>query len=99
MLFKTKEIGEEILIKLTGGLDTAAVNDISQQFEDFITQTNEKNVKIDCAELEYISSSGLRLLLKLRKNTDKTITLKGVNAEITNILKITKLDDMFQYEE
>lgn len=99
MLFDFTIADNTITGIFNGRLDTTSVNLMTEQFDSFIKDATNKEVIIDCTDLEYISSSGLRLLLKLRKNISNTITLKGVNIEIMNILKITKLDASFQYAE
>ena len=44
--------------------------------------------EIDASELEYISSAGLRVLLKLSKAVDK-VTLNNVSSEVYEILYVT----------
>ena len=50
-------------------------------------------VEIDASELEYISSAGLRVLLKLRKNVDE-LTIYNVNPEVYEIFEVTGFDQL-----
>ena len=62
----TKEInGTEMTVAISGRLDT----ETAPQFESEIVSEMEgiKSLVIDLGELEYISSSGLRALLALKK--------------------------------
>lgn len=61
-----KENGGSVLATLNGRLDTAAAADVAGNFEELQTMA-DKEIKLDCTGLEYISSSGLRLFISLRK--------------------------------
>ena len=77
------EIIEEnggLTAKLTGRLDTPAAIKASQEFQPLFEQA-DKVITLDCNSLEYISSSGLRLFLTLRKET----SAKGGKVIIVNI--------------
>ena len=55
----------------------------------------------ECKELEYIASSGLRILLDVLKKTKakgKTVTLRNVNDDIKNVFKITGFINLFEFE-
>ena len=52
--------------------------------------------EVDCTDLKYISSSGLRVLLTAQKKWGKDkITLKNVRKEVNEILEMTGFDDIF----
>jgi len=56
---------------------------------------------IDCSELEYISSSGLRIFLNILKNARSSgnkVTLLGVNEVIRDVLELTGLVKLFELE-
>ncbi len=95
MVVNFEEKDERIFISLSGRLDTATSQDLMNNKSEKIAQLNGKDVEIDCSELEYISSSGIRLLLLIRKTAGNSVTLKGVRPEIMQILKVTHLDNMF----
>ena len=58
--------GQETVVGLVGRLDTPASIEIAPQIED-LKEATSGTVILDCKDLEYISSSGLRLFLGLRK--------------------------------
>ena len=55
----------------------------------------------ECKDLEYIASSGLRILLDVLKKTKakgKTVTLRNVNDDIKNVFQITGFINLFMFE-
>ncbi|MBR1935151.1 MAG: STAS domain-containing protein, partial [Muribaculaceae bacterium] len=52
-------------------------------------------------KLEYIASSGLRILLSLLKSAKANgnrVVLKDVNADIKNVFKMTGFITLFEFE-
>lgn len=98
MNYNFEENDKGIVLCFAGRLDTATSQEIMTQMNEKIAQWQGKNVLIDCSDLEYISSSGIRLLLFIRKSVGNKVTLKGVHPEIMQILKVTHLDTMFVME-
>ncbi|MBQ6036289.1 MAG: STAS domain-containing protein, partial [Lachnospiraceae bacterium] len=50
-------------------------------------------VEIDMTDLQYISSAGLRVLLRVKK-TNPELSLTGVNSEVYEILDMTGFTEM-----
>ena len=85
------ENGKETVIHLSGQLDTLTSIDFEKEVTS-ILQGGAQTVVLDGAELTYISSAGLRLLLTLQKgmkNKGGSFRLKNVQDEIMEILNIT----------
>ena len=60
-----------------------------------------KDVVIDCKGLEYIASSGLRILLGILKGAKASgskVTLRDVNEDIKNVFKLTGFISIFEFE-
>lgn len=57
---------------------------------------SDKDIILDASELNYISSAGLRLLLKFRKLTINRITVANVNDAVIEILETTGFDSFFE---
>lgn len=84
-------------IVLTGSLDTIAAGQVTTELNSII-ENNTKNITIDCSGMDYIASSGLRLLLMLRKNCKANggdITLTDVQTNVMEVLTITHFNHMF----
>ena len=95
-----EEHDENILVTMIGSLDTAAAIEAEQTLKP-ITEGEGKDIVFECKELEYIASSGLRILLDVLKKTKakgKKVTLRNVNEEIQNVFKITGFINLFEFE-
>ena len=95
-----QELDEKTMITLIGSFDTAAAIEVDQTLKP-VTEAISKDVVFECKELEYIASSGLRILLdvlKKAKAKGKTVTLCNVNDDIKNVFKITGFINLFEFE-
>lgn len=91
---------DTIYATLSGRLDTAASSDFSRDMMPMMDDAS-KHIVLDCYQLEFISSSGLRLLLMLRKQTiaqGGDITIKGVNDAVKQVFTITGFYALFNFE-
>ena len=59
-----EQLEDRYLVTLEGELDTVAAADVEKTLQPLYT-TNGKDVIIDCEGLEYIASSGLRILISI----------------------------------
>lgn len=79
-----------ITVKLIGRLDTASTAQCREEMAPVFE--SKKDVLIDCSELEFISSSGLRIILSIRKATkanNVNLTLSNMNEDVSNVFRIT----------
>lgn len=82
---------------LDGSLDTAASEQATRDLAPLL-ESNGRDIIIDCTSLRYISSSGLRILLSIRKSANKTgstVTLTNVNSVIRDVLFTTGFQNLF----
>lgn len=96
-----QEIDGKLVAVLDGQLDTAAAVEVEQQLQP-LYENEDKDIVIDCEKLEYIASSGLRILLSILKRAKAhghTVTLKGLNDDIKNVFKMTGFINLFQFED
>lgn len=85
---------------LCGRLDTAAAQQFEKDMQPLMEKA-DKPIVLDCSQLDFISSSGLRLFLALRKQTlakGGNVTIKGVNPEIKQVFTITGFFSLFNFE-
>lgn len=95
-----QELEAMTIVTLTGSLDTAAAIEVDQTLKP-ITEGEGKDIVFECADLEYIASSGLRILLDvLKKNKAKghKVILRNVNDDIKNVFNITGFINLFEFE-
>ena len=94
-----EENGKMVAV-LCGSLDTAAAIGVEKELKP-LQQNEGKDIVIDCAELDYIASSGLRILLgilKKAKSTGNSVTLRAVNDDIKNVFNMTGFVNLFKFE-
>jgi anti-sigma B factor antagonist len=93
-----KELEDKFLVTLEGELDTAAAANAEKTLQPLYT-TNGKDVEIDCSNLEYIASSGLRILisiLKGAKSGGSRVVINGMNDDIKTVFKLTGFINLFE---
>lgn len=86
----TKSINEDKLtLAPQGMIDTANAPDFDAEVELAVTET--KNLEIDFSGVEYISSSGLRVLLKAQKKMAAIgqLAISHVNDAVKEVLDLT----------
>ena len=91
MEIKMHEEGEKLIVELIGRLDTVT----APQLAEALAGKEPRELIVDLAQLEYISSAGLRVLLTLQKGADErdgTLLVKNPNNIVRNIFKITGFD-------
>ncbi len=82
--------GTDMLLKLKGKLDTQTYTQLQAEICDVSDEITD--ITVDMQELEYISSSGLRVLLsasKLMQERDGSISVINANDSIKEVFKIT----------
>ena len=90
--------GGTITLKVIGRLDTTT----APQLEETVVAAaaEAKNLILDCAELAYVSSAGLRVILKAQKLMMRkgTMKLTHVNETVMEVLEITGFSDILTIE-
>jgi anti-anti-sigma factor len=95
-----EEQGGKYIATLTGEMDTAAALEAEEVLKP-LYNSDGKEVIIDCKELEYIASSGLRILLgilKAAKATGSKVILRDVNEDIKTVFRLTGFISIFEFE-
>ena len=97
---KFEEIDGKYVATLEGEMDTAAALEAEETLKPLYT-SDGKDVIIDCTKLEYIASSGLRILisiLKGAKSAGSRVVMRGVNDDIKNVFNLTGFTSIFEFE-
>ncbi len=97
---KLEEIDGKFVATLVGELDTLAATEAEEVLKP-LYQSSGRDVLIDCKGLEYIASSGLRILLsilKAAKAAGSKVTMRDVNDDIMNVFKLTGFNTIFEFE-
>ena len=95
-----QEVDGRVVVTLDGEMDTAAAVEVDEKLKPFYMEQN-KDVVLDCAGLEYIASSGLRILLsilKAAKACGHSVIMRNVNPDIKNVFELTGFINIFTFE-
>ena len=90
----------EVLVSLIGRLDTLASQEVSAKLEPLKSEAS-KTLILDCTQMNYISSSGLRIFLTLRKAAAAQggrVVIRGLNNEIRSVFMMTGFMNLFEFE-
>lgn len=90
-----QEKKEFIRIILSGRIDSINASQVEKEVMDQLDGKDNISIELDASGLEYISSSGLRVILRLRKQYHD-ISITGVNSGIYEILDMTGFTEMMQ---
>ncbi len=83
---------------LEGRIDSNNASEVEQEIMDESPIFESVDLAFDASKLEYISSAGLRVLLKVKKATKKDIVVKNVSDEVFDIFDVTGFSDIFKVE-
>ena len=101
MEIKTTQQNGTVEVQLIGRLDTPAALDAAKELEP-LQEKADGTIILDCKELTYISSSGLRIFLTLRKaamNKGGEVVVRSINEDIRNVFMMTGFLNLFQIED
>lgn len=84
----SKHINDKLVIELTDKVDTGNANRIEAELTEAVEAGGASEVTIDATNLDYISSAGLRVLLKLRKHLG-SLTIEEANPDVYEIFEVT----------
>lgn len=83
--------------RLSGWLDTQSAPELEAALRELAPET--EGLTMDLAEVEYVSSAGLRQLVAAHKRLSGNLTLRNVSGEIMNVIRMTGLDRRLHIEE
>ena len=90
--------GTVVTLKIVGRLDTTTAPVLEAVVNG--CKADVKELILDCSALEYVSSAGLRVILKAQKqmNVQGSMKLIGVNETIMEVFDITGFADILTIE-
>ena len=97
MEIKIEKENQVTTVRLIGRLDTPAAQEAAVQLEPLQADA-AGTIVLDCKELSYISSSGLRIFLTLRKaaaTRGGQIIVKDISDDIRQVFMMTGFLNLF----
>lgn len=98
MTIEKKLNGSELTIAPIGRLDTTTAPQLEAELK--ASLSGVESLVLDFADLAYLSSAGLRVLLGAQKTMNKQgkMTLRNVNETINEIFDVTGFSDILTIE-
>jgi len=98
MEIKTDQTDNYTKIAIIGRVDTVTAAQLEKAIQS-VLENEPKSIIMDCTELDYISSSGLRVFLILQKKMvvkNARLSLFGLNPNIKEIFDISGFSTIFK---
>ena len=92
MNIQTSIIDSKATLSLSGWLDTQTAPELKAELDALPADIGA--LVIDCRELEYISSAGLRQLVAAHTKMNGNLEITNVSSEILPVLKMTGLTNV-----
>ena len=98
MTIEKKINQDEVTLIVSGRLDTQTAPELEKELDAALAGL--KDLTFDMSALEYVSSAGLRVILKAQKAMDAqgSMKLTGVNDSIMEVFDITGFLDILTIE-
>ncbi|MBQ9870904.1 MAG: anti-sigma factor antagonist [Eubacterium sp.] len=93
-----KEENGVLEIYLEGRIDSQNAAEVEDEIMKAMDSHPSMDVLVDATDLAYISSAGLRALIKMRKRIGKPLRIREVSPEIYEIFETTGFTELFQVE-
>ena len=84
-----------LVISLEGRIDSVNAAQVEKELFEIVEAGEDRKVELDASGLEYISSAGLRVLMKLLQTRGEPVTITGVSQEVYEILDVTGFTELF----
>ena len=95
---KTSWDNEKLTIELEGRIDSGNAAAVESEFNDAIGEKKPSAIVLDAERLDYISSAGLRIILRLRKKYPD-LRIINVKSDVYEVLEMTGFTEMMTIEK
>lgn len=92
--------GSEMTVQFIGELDTMATTEQADELQQ-VLNIADKALLIDCSEMEYISSAGLRFFMQLKRESEAkggSIRVTHLNEDVADIFRMSGFHNLFTIE-
>ncbi len=99
MKLKVTTKGEVHIVRIEGPIKSGNEYDLAEKMENYIKPNVAPKFIIDLKKVPFINSAALGVFLNIYKHVDflkGRIVFAGLNADIENLMEITKLSSVFE---
>lgn len=98
MEVKIEKIEDKTMVVLNGRLDTTNADKFQQDIAPLM-QGDAPNIEIDCTDMEYTSSQGLRIFLMLQKSVvarKGNLVMRNMKPNVKEVFDITGFSNIIR---
>ena len=99
MEVKFNKQDSNLTVVISGNIDTVTAPELDAKLQENIAGV--KDIVLDFAAVDYISSAGLRVILmtnQLMEDVDGNMTVKNVNEDVRDVFEMTGFDSLLNLE-
>ena len=88
-----------LTVVISGNIDTVTAPELDSKLQENLSGI--KNLVLDFAAVDYISSAGFRVILmtnQLMEDADGEMTVKNVNDDVRDVFEMTGFDSLLNLE-
>lgn len=102
MKITTQWLGTKLIVKAEGRIDTTTAVEYGTTINDLMDDSDEeiKELILDFANIDYVSSIGLRIILELQKRMNNQGSMKLINVvpSVNDVFKMTGFTNILTIE-
>ena len=91
--------GGKLIFFPEGRIDAANAADVEKEISGALAQHGGADIIFDAEGLEYISSAGLRVLLKVQKSMDRPLQVFNVSRDVYEVFETTGFTEIFDVKK
>lgn len=102
MSLETRAAGDSIVAYLKGRIDVHMASEIESHLQKIIKDSPDFNIVLNLKDVEYMSSSGLRVfvsIMRLLRETNHSLKLTNLSVAVKKVFEVVELMDMFEIYE
>ncbi len=99
MEVKFNKQDSSLTVTISGNIDTVTAPELDSKLQENISDV--KDLVLDFAAVDYISSAGLRVILMANQqmeDVDGNLTVKNVNEDVRDVFEMTGFDSLLNLE-
>jgi anti-anti-sigma factor len=97
MKITEEQVGGITIVAIDGRVDSSTAKSFEERLNGLF-KSGRNRVMVDCGQLAYITSAGLRVLLLVAKLADKSdgrLALCGMSSEVRRVFDLGEMTDLF----
>lgn len=91
--------GENLVIAFDARIDTNNASEVETEIKNFVEKNPTLTLKFDAENLQYISSVGLRILLKFRKMYKQNLIIKNISKQVAEVFEMSGFTKFFDLQK